>query len=91
MNVPKKWVPPAREFQENSPTPTFKKPLKPPLLLFELFVQSEPRAMLMGPRGCMVGLAAMLPPGIERTSKPSAADVRYWRYSGHGLDFAVRL
>jgi len=28
--------------------------------------------MLMGPRARMVGLAAMLPPGIERTSKPSA-------------------
>jgi hypothetical protein len=31
-----------REFQEITPTPTFKKPLKPPLLLFEFFVQSEP-------------------------------------------------
>ena len=49
MNVREKWVPPAREFQKNSPKPTFKKPLKPPLLLFELFVQSE-SAMLMGPR-----------------------------------------
>jgi hypothetical protein len=28
--------------------------------------------MLMGPRARMLGLAAMLPPGIERTSKPSA-------------------
>jgi hypothetical protein len=28
--------------------------------------------MLMGLRARMVGLAAMLPPGIERTSKPSA-------------------
>jgi hypothetical protein len=61
-----------REFQENSRTPTFKKPLKPPLLLFELFVQSEPRAMLVGPRARIIGLAAMLPPGIERTNKPSA-------------------
>jgi hypothetical protein len=42
MNARKKWVPPTREFQENSPIPTFKKPLKPPLLLFELLVQSEP-------------------------------------------------
>jgi len=32
--------------------------------------------MLMGPRACMVGLAAMLPPGIERTSKPSAPHPR---------------
>jgi hypothetical protein len=28
--------------------------------------------MLMGPCARMVGLAAMLPPGIERTSKPPA-------------------
>jgi hypothetical protein len=62
----------AENFKKSPPSPLSKKPLKPPLLLFELFVQSEPRAMLMGPRGCMVGLAAMLPPGIERTSKPSA-------------------
>src|SRR6516225_9984349 len=32
--------------------------------------------MLMGPRARMVGLAAMLPPGIERTNKPSAPHPR---------------
>jgi len=35
-------VPSVQEFQEIDSHPTFKKPLKPPLLLFELFVQSEP-------------------------------------------------
>jgi hypothetical protein len=50
--------------------------------------------MLMGPRARMVGLAAMLPPGIERTSKPSrriradvmvwtSQNVRLWTQSGH--------
>jgi hypothetical protein len=41
VNVPKKWGLPAREFQEITPARTFKKPLKPPPLLFDLFVQSE--------------------------------------------------
>lgn len=37
----KKCVYPRQEFEENLPTPTFKNPLRPPLFLFELFVQSE--------------------------------------------------
>jgi len=35
-------LPPSPRNSGNHPHPTFKKPLKPPLLLFELFVQSEP-------------------------------------------------
>src|SRR5262249_18613810 len=38
----------AENFKKSTHTPTFKKPLKARLLLFDLFVQSEP-AMLMGP------------------------------------------
>ena len=37
--------------------------------------------MLMGPRARMVGLAAMLPPGMERTGRPSML-------MSAGLDFA---
>jgi len=42
VNVRKKWAFPRREFQKNSSTPTFKKPIKPRPLSFELFAQSEP-------------------------------------------------
>jgi hypothetical protein len=37
----------ARFFRKTSCTPTFKKALKPPLLLFDLFMQSELTRMLM--------------------------------------------
>jgi hypothetical protein len=36
VNVREKWVPPRQKSQEVIPTPTFKIPLKPPLLLFDL-------------------------------------------------------
>src|SRR6516225_5077725 len=48
----------AENFKKSTHTPTFKKPLKARLLLFDLFVQSEP-AMLMGPR-CPLSLIACL-------------------------------
>jgi hypothetical protein len=51
--------------------PTFKKPLKPQLLLFDLFVQSEPAQSSWALAHAWLGLAAMLPPGIARTSKRS--------------------
>jgi hypothetical protein len=44
VNVPKKWGPPTREFQEITPHPVLSRtPLKPPPLLFDLLVQSEAR------------------------------------------------
>jgi hypothetical protein len=41
VDVRAKWGPPWRNFKESDAGPIFKKPLKPPPLLFDLFAQSD--------------------------------------------------
>jgi len=63
VNAPREMGPSfAENFREITPTPTFKKPLKPPLLLFELLV-SEPARCSWVPAHAWLDWP-QLPPGI---------------------------